>query len=106
MQRTVEEPIDIERLARAAGLSPRHLARLSGRVLGKAPRDLYRELRLQRGQALLQQTGLSVLEVALACGFVSATHFSRCYRHWCGRSPSEERRGLTPLSAPTTSVTQ
>jgi transcriptional regulator GlxA family with amidase domain len=104
MQRTVEEPLDIERLARRAGLSPRHLERLSGRVLGKTPRELYRELRLQRGQALLQQTGLSVLEVALACGFVSATHFSRCYRHWCGHSPSEERRTLTALSAPTTSV--
>ncbi len=105
MQRTVEEPLDIERLARAAGLSPRHLERLSGRLLGKTPRDLYRELRLQRGQALLQQTGLSVLEVALACGFVSATHFSRCYRHWCGHSPTEERSALTPVSAQTTSVT-
>jgi transcriptional regulator GlxA family with amidase domain len=104
MQRTVEEPLDIERLARAAGLSPRHLERLSGRLLGKTPRDLYRELRLQRGQSLLRQTGLSVLEVALACGFVSATHFSRCYRHWCGRSPSEERRAPTPVSAPATSA--
>jgi transcriptional regulator GlxA family with amidase domain len=104
MQCTVEEPLAIERLARGAGLSPRHLERLSSRVLGKTPRDLYRELRLQRGQALLQQTGLSVLEIALACGFVSATHFSRCYRYWCGHSPSEERRTLTRLSAPTTTV--
>ncbi len=92
MQRTLEEPLDIARLARAAGLSPRHLERLSARTLGKTPRDVYRELRLQRGRALLQQTGLSVLEVALACGFVSATHFSRCYRGWSGRSPTEERR--------------
>ena len=64
-------------------------------MLGKTPRDVYRELRLQRGQALLQQTGLSVLEVALACGFVSATHFSRCYRGWTGHSPTEERRAAT-----------
>ena len=92
MQRTLEEPLEIARLARAAGLSPRHLERLSTRNLGKTPREVYRELRLQRGQALLRQTGLSVLEVALACGFVSATHFSRCYRGWSGHSPTDERR--------------
>ena len=96
MQRTVEEPLNIDRLARGAGLSPRHLERLSRRALGKTPRDLYRELRLNRGQSLLQQTGLSVLEIALACGFVSATHFSRCYRRWRGHSPSAERQTLTP----------
>ena len=79
-----------------AGLSPRHLERLSRRALGKTPRDLYRELRLERGQTLLQQTGLSVLEIALACGFVSATHFSRCYRRWRGHSPSAERQTLSP----------
>ncbi|HER25850.1 MAG TPA: AraC family transcriptional regulator, partial [Rhodospirillales bacterium] len=34
----------------------------------------------------------TVLDVALACGFVSASHFSKCYREFFDRTPSEERR--------------
>jgi len=37
---------------------------------------------------------MSVLAVALACGFVSASHFSKCYRDTIGVSPREERREL------------
>jgi transcriptional regulator GlxA family with amidase domain len=97
MQETLEEPLDIAALAQAADLSPRHLERLCAQHLGKSPHQQYLELRLQRGRALLRQTGMSVLEVALACGFVSATHFSRRYRACFGRSPTEERRAQAPL---------
>lgn len=95
MQSSLEEPVGIGDLARAAGMSARQLARLSERFLGQTPRDLYLDLRLQRGRSLLHQTGLSVLEVALACGFASASHFSRRYRACFGRTPTQER-GVTP----------
>jgi transcriptional regulator GlxA family with amidase domain len=48
-------------------------------------------LRLERARLLLRQTGLSVLEVAMACGFASASHFSRCYRAEFGHPPVDER---------------
>ncbi|HEY9348688.1 MAG TPA: helix-turn-helix domain-containing protein [Inquilinus sp.] len=41
----------------------------------------------------LRQTTLSVTEVALACGFVSASHFSRSYRTRFGHPPAKEREG-------------
>jgi transcriptional regulator GlxA family with amidase domain len=110
MQAALEEPLEIDRLARDAGLSPRHLERLCARHLGRSPHSLYLELRLERGRGLLQQTGLSVLDVALACGFVSATHFSRRYRACFGLSPTQERRGaahpppVTPPMKPASEV--
>jgi transcriptional regulator GlxA family with amidase domain len=48
-------------------------------------------MRLYRARTLLAQTGLSVLDVALACSFVSASHFSKCYRELFQRTPREER---------------
>jgi transcriptional regulator GlxA family with amidase domain len=34
---------------------------------------------------------MSIIDVALACGFVSASHFSKCYRDFFGRTPRKER---------------
>ena len=34
---------------------------------------------------------MSVIDVALACGFVSASHFSKCYRDFFSRTPRRER---------------
>jgi len=48
-------------------------------------------LRLARARHLLRQTSMSILSVALACGFVSASHFSKCYRECYGRTPRAER---------------
>jgi transcriptional regulator GlxA family with amidase domain len=93
MERTIEDPLTLTRLAAEIGLSPRQMERLSKAVLGQPPSQFYLRLRLERAQGLLRQTSLSVLEVALASGFVSATHFSRCFRRHYGRTPREDRRG-------------
>ena len=55
------------------------------------------ELRLNRARLLLLQTNMSVIDVALACGFVSASHFSKCYRDFFGKTPRKER-GLPLVS--------
>ena len=49
---------------------------------------------LRRARHLLEQTDMSVLQVAMACGFVSAPYFSRAYRGLFQRSPREDRRFL------------
>ena len=86
------EPISRARLAAAVGLSSRQLERLFRRYLDRTPTRYYLELRLARARLLLLQTDLSVLEVALACGFVSASHFSKCYRDVYGRTPRDQRQ--------------
>jgi AraC family transcriptional regulator, glycine betaine-responsive activator len=92
MEAHLEEPLARAELARRAGLSTRQLERLFRRYLGRTPTRYYLELRLARARALLTQTAMSILNVALACGFVSASHFSKCYREFFNKMPREERQ--------------
>ena len=92
MEENLEEPLPRSQLAKLAQLSTRQLERLFRKYLGRTPTRYYLELRLYRARALLTQTAMSVLDVALACGFVSASHFSKCYREFFDKTPREERR--------------
>jgi transcriptional regulator GlxA family with amidase domain len=94
MEENIEEPLSRARLARDADLSTRQLERLFRKYLQRTPTRHYLEIRLARARLLLQQTEMSVLDVALACGFVSASHFSKCYREFFALRPREER--MTP----------
>jgi transcriptional regulator GlxA family with amidase domain len=92
MEQHLEDPISCADLARLAKLSPRQLERLFKRYLRESPSRYYLGLRLDRARHLLKQTTMSILSVGLACGFVSASHFSKCYAEHFGRTPTEERR--------------
>jgi transcriptional regulator GlxA family with amidase domain len=92
MEGSLEEPLARSLLARKTGLSTRQLERLFRKYLVRTPTRYYLELRLQRARTLLLQTSLSVLDVALACGFVSASHFSKCYREYYAKTPRQERQ--------------
>lgn len=91
MEKHLEEPLSRAQLARKAGLSTRQLERLFRKYLYRSPARYYLELRLNKARLLLLQTNMSVIDVALACGFVSASHFSKCYRDFFGRTPRKER---------------
>lgn len=91
MEQSIEEPISPAILARDVGLSTRQLERLFRRYLDRSPKRYYMELRLQKARNLLMQTDMSVINVALACGFASPSHFSKCYRAHYGTTPYRER---------------
>jgi transcriptional regulator GlxA family with amidase domain len=91
MEDNLEEPLSQTELARRAHLSTRQLERLFRKYLGATPTRYYLNLRLQRARQLLLQTTMSILSVALACGFVSASHFSKCYRECFSKTPRAER---------------
>jgi transcriptional regulator GlxA family with amidase domain len=93
MEANLEEPLSRADLAQAAGLSSRQMERLFAKYLKKSPARYYVELRLNRARLLLLQTNMSVIDIALACGFVSASHFSKCYRDFFGKTPRRERAG-------------
>jgi len=99
MEQHLEEPLSRAELAAKAGLSTRQLERLFRKYLHRSPARYYLELRLNKARLLLVQTNMSVIDVALACGFVSASHFSKCYRDFFGRTPRKER-GLPPHGEP------
>ncbi len=84
MEGCLEDPLSPSVLAKQAGLSTRQLERLFRRYLDRSPKRYYLELRLKKARSLLLQTDLSVINVALACGFSSPSHFSKCYRSFYG----------------------
>lgn len=91
MEQSVENPVSRAELARVAKVSLRHLERLFRQHLGCSLGEHYLALRLDRARELVRQSSLSVLEIALACGFTSASHFSRSYRARFGQAPRTER---------------
>jgi transcriptional regulator GlxA family with amidase domain len=99
MEANLGEPLPTEDIARLVGVSRRQLERLFKQHLGELPSRHYGELRLARAQRLLRSTSMSVLQVGLACGFSSGSHFSNAYRARFGRTPREERNPLLHAAA-------
>ncbi|WP_114967271.1 GlxA family transcriptional regulator [Alkalilacustris brevis] len=91
MEQNIEEPISPAELARTVGMSTRQLERLFRRYLSRSPKRYYMEIRLNKARNLLMQTDMSVINVALACGFTSPSHFSKCYRAHYDTTPYRER---------------
>ena len=91
MEANLTEPLSLVEIADFAGLSRRQIERLFRQHMGRSPARYYLEIRLDRARHLLIQSALPVVEVAVACGFVSASHFSKCYRELYARSPQQER---------------
>ncbi len=91
MEKNTEEPISPSILAKDVGMSTRQLERLFRRYLSRSPKRYYMELRLHKARNLLMQTDMSVINVALACGFASPSHFSKCYRAHYNTTPYRER---------------
>jgi transcriptional regulator GlxA family with amidase domain len=91
MEANLEEPITLQELANYVSLSRRQLERLFLKHLHSTPSRYYLKLRLDRARRLLKQTSRSIVEITSMCGFVSTTHFSRCYRKYMGVSPKSDR---------------
>lgn len=91
MEANLSEPEALIDVAHNIGLSRRQVERLFRQEMGRSPARYYLEIRLDRARHLLLQSSMPVVEVAVACGFVSASHFSKCYRELYGRSPQQER---------------
>ncbi len=91
MEQRLEEPLQTGKVAAAVGLSARQLLRLFRDQIGTSPARLYLHLRLERARRLLRQSDLSILDTAVACGFESASHFTRAYSKQFGHPPRRER---------------
>jgi len=92
MDANLEEPLEMDQLATYAGRSRRQIERLFREQLGTTPQRYYLELRITEARRLLQHTQMSQVEVLVACGFVSPSHFSKCYSAFFGYRPSREKR--------------
>jgi len=94
MQESLVEPQSIDALISGLGLTRRQIERRFRHELHASPARYYMKLRLEQAQLLLQQTNLPIFEIAISCGFSSASHFSKFYRKFYDCAPYETRRTL------------
>jgi transcriptional regulator GlxA family with amidase domain len=91
MEHAVESPITTTHIAKKVGVSTRQLERLFHHHLGCSPIHYYVGVRLEAARRLIRQSTMPVLEIGIACGFTSASHFARIYRRHFGVTPSVDR---------------
>lgn len=87
------EPLSLADIAQSAHVSPSECGRCFKDSLGITPYRYLMDVRLEHARALLAAGDQSVTEIALACGFGSASHLDNAFRASTGLSPSEFRRG-------------
>ncbi len=92
IQDHISEPLRVPEIAKAVGISQRQLERHCNRYMGCSVVQLSQLLRLQHARTLLVSTRLSILDVSVASGFNSMSHFAQTFRKYFGKKPSHYRQ--------------
>jgi AraC-like DNA-binding protein len=91
IRKNLDQPLGVPVLAELAGLSRAHFTRQFRLREGQSPAEFVMHERMRRASRLLKEDGLSVKEVATACGFVNPNYFAKAFRRVFGTSPTEFR---------------
>lgn len=83
-------------LAAALGIGPRHLLRLFIRHAGASPSETAATKRVQKAKRLIDETDMTLADIAFAAGFASLRRFNDAFRSTYGRPPSTFRRPRSP----------
>jgi AraC-like DNA-binding protein len=92
------EPLDVDELARAAGLSRAHFSREFRRTYGESPHAYLLTRRLERAAALLRTTDNSVAEICFSVGLQSVGSFTTSFTRTYGVSPTRYRARFPPAA--------
>jgi AraC-like DNA-binding protein len=92
------EPLDVDDLARAAGLSRAHFSREFRRAFGESPHAYLLTRRLERAAALLRMTDSSVAEICFSVGLQSVGSFTTSFTRTFGMSPTAYRGKFPPAA--------
>jgi len=98
--RAYAEPIDLDGLARSAGVSKFHFLRCFAATYGKTPAAYVTERRVERAQDLLRSTNLTVTEVCMLVGYSSLGSFSAKFRQLVGMTPSAYQAEFAAAGVP------
>ena len=92
------EPLDVDDLARAAGLSRAHFSREFRRAFGESPHAYLLTRRLERAAALLRNTDHSVADICVSVGLSSVGSFTSSFTRTYGLSPTAYRATFPPAA--------
>ncbi|WP_167472330.1 helix-turn-helix domain-containing protein [Nocardia arthritidis] len=92
------EPLGVEDMARAAGLSRAHFSREFRRAFGESPHGYLLTRRLERAAALLRTTDRPVAEICFLVGWQSVGSFTTSFTRTYGRSPTAYRAAFPPAA--------
>jgi AraC-like DNA-binding protein len=92
------EPLGVEDLARAAGLSRAHFSREFRRAFGESPHAYLLTRRLERAAALLRTTDRSVADICFSVGLQSVGSFTTSFTRTYGISPTAYRAAFPPAA--------
>lgn len=95
MEEHVEYPLSMSEVAQRAGLSRRQLERLFAAHVHIPPVRHYLKIRVAQAKRLIEGTSMPIIDIAMACGFLSPSHFAKCFRTFYGLSP-QQCRSTTP----------
>lgn len=93
------EPLEVDDLARAAGLSKAHFSREFRRTFGESPYVYLLTRRLERAAALLRDTDRSVAEVCLDVGLQGVGSFTTSFKRMYGMTPTAYRASFPPAAS-------
>jgi AraC-like DNA-binding protein len=93
------EQLDVEDLARAAGLSRAHFSREFRRAFGEPPHTYLLTRRMERAAALLRNTDHSVAEICFSVGLQSVGSFTTSFKRTYGVTPTAYRVKYPPASS-------
>ncbi len=97
IEHSLAEPISIGQLAAHCALSPYHFARMFRESFGIPPHQYVLARRMSRARELLRSRSLVLGDIALACGFASASHFTNRFKQAMGATPGEYRAAFRAL---------
>jgi AraC-like DNA-binding protein len=100
IDRDFAQPLDLDRIARAAHYSKYHFARAFSAVYGETPQAYLSRRRIERAKDLLRAANLTVTEVCMVVGFESLGSFSARFRELVGVTPSGYRRSFVESGGP------
>jgi AraC-like DNA-binding protein len=92
------EPLDVDDLARCAGLSRAHFSREFRRAFGESPHAYLLTRRLERAATLLRTTDRSVADICFKVGLQSVGSFTTSFTRTYGMSPTAYRESFPPAS--------
>lgn len=100
VEANLDQPLDLLALASVAALSPSHFARAFRATTGLPPHRWLMARRVERAKAMIANTQLPIVEIALACGFASQSHMNDVFRRHMMPTPRHWRVGDSAEATP------